>query len=102
MDTMIDPDMLYWFTSSMGRVGFQLPGQCVIDCMHSGDCQPEVDYWIPKLDLQIDPQALISELSEYGAWDLDELQDHDQNIARIVWIAAGDLQEEIESGEYVS
>lgn len=96
----IDPDKSYWYCSSMYMIEFELPGQCILDCYHQGDCENEVDYWIPKLELDIDRDHLIGELIEYGAWDLDELQDHDQNIARIVWLAAGDLQETINAGEY--
>lgn len=97
---MINPEKDYWYTSSMAYVEFQLPGQCVMDCYHQGDCQPEVDYWKDKLHLDIDPASLAQELSEYGSWDLEELQDHDQNVARIIWLASGDLQECINAGEY--
>lgn len=41
-----------------------------------------------------------SELAEYGAWDQDELSDHDANLARLVWSAANDLSETITQGEY--
>lgn len=99
---IVDTEKLYWFTSSMGRVEFQLPGQCVIDCYHSGQCDQDVEYWIGKLDLSsIDPACLAHELGEYGAWEEEDLQDHDLNLARIVWLAAGDLQEAIAQGEYI-
>lgn len=97
---IVDTDKLYWFTSSSGSVEFQLPGQCVIDCYHSGACDRDVYCWVDKLDLEIDPAALISALMEYGAWEDRDLEDHDENVARIVWIAAGDLQETITQGEY--
>lgn len=101
VDTNIDPDKLYWYTSSMYMVEFRLPGQAIIDCHHSGQCDNEVEYWIQKLDLSdIDPDHLAGELGEYGSWDRDELSDHDANLARIVWLAAADLQEAIAQGEY--
>lgn len=97
----IDPDKMYWYASSMYMIEFELPGQCILDCFHPGQCDNEVAYWIPKLDLSgIDPDHLAGELGEYGAWDRDELSDHDANLARIVWIAAADLQETIAQGEY--
>ena len=99
---MIDPDKLYWFTSSHGMCEFQLPGQCVIDCSHSGPCDQDVAYWLPKVNLDLDPDNLALDLGEYGAWEPEELQDHDLNLARILWLACGDLQEEIDAGEYVS
>lgn len=42
---------------------------------------------------RIDPEALRKELREYGAWDDEELADHEQNLQRILWIAAGDIVE---------
>ena len=33
-------------------------------------------------------------LSEYGAWDADELANHDDNLERIVWLAANDVAED--------
>jgi len=99
-DPEIDPDKLYWFTSSSGMVEFQLPGQCVIDCSHSGQCDDDISHWLAKLDLDLDPDKLASELREYGAWDQDELSNHDDNLARILWSAACDLSETITQGEY--
>lgn len=45
---------------------------------------------------QIGPRKIREELKEYGAWDDDELTDDDENRARIVWIAAGNIREEEE------
>jgi hypothetical protein len=42
---------------------------------------------------RIDAEALRKELREYGAWDDQELTDHEQNLQRILWIAAGDIVE---------
>jgi hypothetical protein len=33
-------------------------------------------------------------LKEYGAWDRQELADHDQNLQRILWLAACDITEQ--------
>jgi len=98
---IVDTDKLYWFTSSHGSIEFRLPGQCILDCSHAGQCDQDVEYWLTQLDLsEIDPACLAIELSEYGAWEDDELQDHDLNLARLVWIAAGDLQETKTQGGY--
>lgn len=76
----------------------ELPTHVVSMCHHTGDCEndciqamllPEV-----KAELsEIDAEQLRKELREYGAWDDDELQDHQQNLIRILWIAAGDIQD---------
>lgn len=68
---------------------------CILDCSHSGACDDDVDYWYEKLNLNIDSEELRLELKNYGAWDALELSDHVQNIKRIIWIAAGNLREEL-------
>jgi hypothetical protein len=37
---------------------------------------------------------LSAELKEYGAWDAEELADHEQNLQRILWLASGDITEQ--------
>lgn len=76
----------------------ELPEDVIDACHHSGDCTedcmrcmelPEI-----KAELaEIDPEQLRKELREYGAWDEDQLQDHHENLLRILWIAAGNIQE---------
>jgi hypothetical protein len=63
---------------------------------HQGRCDDDVAYarTLPKFAQQlakIDPSDLARELKEYGAWDSEELSDHDVNLSRILWIAAGDI-----------
>ena len=42
---------------------------------------------------EIDPEALVCELRDYGAWSAAELADHEQNEARIIWLAAADIRD---------
>lgn len=77
-----------------------LPEDVVNLCSHQGDCEedcrrcmelPEV-----KAELaEIDPEKLRKELSEYGAWDDAQLADHNENLMRILWIASGNIQDEL-------
>lgn len=48
---------------------------------------PEIKEQLDK----IDPKALKSELKEYGAWTDEELNNHDQNLSRILWIACWNI-----------
>jgi hypothetical protein len=41
----------------------------------------------------IEPEKLKKELKEYGAWDDNELSNHDNNLDRILWLACSDIQE---------
>jgi hypothetical protein len=88
-----------WFTSSCGRIELQITLAQAQACAHPGDNEPAVN-WLrqePKIRRQlakIDPEALKRELREYGAWDDEELADHDQNLTRILWLACHDITEE--------
>lgn len=100
----INPNALYW--ASFNRFELRLPGQCVIDCSHSGPCDSDVEYWaganwegskrIARIErpATVTPEALAAELKDYGAWDADELADDDQNWHRLIWIAACNIAEE--------
>lgn len=62
------------------------PGQCDTD-VRGLSRVPAIARQLKKLDAL----ALRRELKDYGAWDESELEDHDQNLQRILWIAAGDI-----------
>lgn len=68
-------------------------------CSHSGSCDNDVlmvsrrRYIVAQLD-RIDKETLRAQLKEYGAWHEEELADHKENCLRIIWLAAGDIQEE--------
>ena len=64
----------------------------------SGHCDDVVSAiankpYIVRQFAAIDNSKLVSELSEYGAWDEVELQDKQANIERIIWIACSDIKE---------
>ena len=66
---------------------------------HQGRCDEDVAALVkhPKIRRQLDKISVYDirlKLEEYGAWDKDELADHEDNKHRIVWIAAGDIVEE--------
>jgi hypothetical protein len=63
---------------------------------HPGPCDADVAELlkVPAIRKQfekIEPEKIAAELQEYGAWDETELQDTEANKARILWIACGDI-----------
>jgi len=67
---------------------------------HPGPCGEDIAFLLnkPKIKKQLDkiPVADIKlELKEHGAWDETELADHQQNRARILWIACADVVEQL-------
>ncbi len=97
----INPSALYW--ASFNRFELRLPGQCVLDCSHSGQCDEDVAFWAPKVRAQCNADSfkngptadnVRAELKEYGAWDAEELSDDDANWRRLVWCAANNIAED--------
>jgi len=81
-------------TAYFERFSFDMPDEAVKDCHHQGQCDADVEYWQREIDLHhIPDDKLAAELREYGAWSDDELKDRDANEQRIIWIAAGNIQD---------
>lgn len=88
---------MYACTSS-GRIELKMTRAQAAGASHSGSCDSDVlalshEPAIHRQLEAIDPGLLRAELREYGAWDDEELQDHQQNLQRILWILAGDINE---------
>jgi hypothetical protein len=87
--------MTFW-TSSSGRIELNIPYGMESIGYHSGACDRDIEE-LMELDsikaqlFGIAPQVLSEELKEFGAWDSEELANHQNNLARILWIACGDL-----------
>lgn len=82
--------------SAFNRFELPMPKDCACDCHHQGVCDEDVAYWAKELDRpkNITPELLKAELKEYGAWDNEQLNDDSANWKRLIWIAAGNLQED--------
>ena len=86
-----------WNYSNYGN-DLRLTTADAANCSHSGDCESDVmevmnKPYIKKQLTSIDKNQLIKELSEYGAWDDSELQNHETNLMRWIWISAADIME---------
>jgi len=82
------------------RFEIQMTRRQAESASHQGRCDDDVAFLLRdrKISRQLDkigPDAIRQELSEYGAWDDGELANDDDNRARIVWIAAGNIVEEL-------
>ncbi len=92
-------DELKWFSTGSGRIELQISLSDAEGASHQGQCDDDVKAlsevpYIAEQLAKIDRTLLINELREYGAWDDEELSDHDQNIQRLLWIACGDIVEQ--------
>ena len=67
-------------------------------CAHQGACDDDVEWAIDNHKARItggNAETIRRDLEEYGAWDAEELADDAQNLRRIVWIAAGNILDEL-------
>jgi len=65
---------------------------------HPGPCDSDIQYlkelpYIKRQLKKIPPDSLRKELSEYGSWSLEELEDHEENLERWLWLSCGDIAE---------
>lgn len=91
-------ELKMWFTGSY--LELKMTKEQARSASHQGQCDDDVEALsrVPAIAKQLaalDPEKLRSELRGYGAWDADELADHDQNLQRILWLAAGQIVEEM-------
>ena len=82
--------------TSFNRFEFHLTRDQAMTGYHQGRCDDSIDWLrtIPAVEnqLQMLPSAAVrEELREAGAWDDSELQDHDANLSRLLWIACADI-----------
>jgi hypothetical protein len=96
---------LHWYSSGSGRIEFQMTIAQAKSASHQGQCDEDVRALskVPAVAVQlaeIKPEVLRDELDEYGSWDAEELADHNQNIQRILWLAAGNILDEHPLGDF--
>lgn len=89
---------IQWWVSSSGRIQLCMAYDQATGASHPGPCDADVQALseAPEIKAQldaIDPAALREELKEFGAWEDHELEDHAENLQRVLWIAAGDIAE---------
>jgi len=86
------------YESSIYLIALKMTKKQAASVSHSGDCDLDVKALsnVPEIKRQlkkIDKVTLRKELQEYGAWSDEELDDHEQNLIRFLWIAGCDLDE---------
>lgn len=89
-----------WFSTSSGLIELQMTKEQARSASHSGRCDEDVSALsaspaIARQLRKLSPELVIKELKEYGAWSDEELADHQQNLQRLLWLAAGDIVDAI-------
>lgn len=92
------PELMQW-SDGHGFIVLEIDIEDAKSGAHQGRCDDDIaalrtlPYIANQLDA-LDVQTVASIMREYGAWDREELADHDANLSRLLWIACGDLTEE--------
>ena len=86
--------------SYFNRFNISLTKKEAESASHPGDCGPDVKSLLelPKVKRQLSKISdidLFLELSEYGSWNEEELKSQADNDERIIWIAAGNIAEDV-------
>ena len=69
---------------------------------HQGACDEDIKSLLEKDSIKnqmrtYHPGHIREELRGYGAWDEEELSDDQENQSRLLWVACGDVREELQS-----
>ena len=79
----------------------QLPGECIADCSGSGDATESVQFWVNRLEFD-GPKDLFKEyLDGFGAWDDEQLEDHEENKMRVLWTWACNCSQDPGAYDYL-
>lgn len=90
---------MYYSTSS-GRIELNITRNDAHTGYHQGQCDDDVAGLLNKPSIRrqmdkLDPKLIREELAEWGAWDDEDLKDHEQNKARMLWLACAGIVEEL-------
>jgi len=83
----------------VGTIELALTLEQAQSASRSGQCDEDIRELsrVPEVAeqlAQVDTEHLVRELKEYGLWSPDELADRDQNLQRLLWLAACGIREE--------
>lgn len=70
------------------------------ECSKSGNNEYSVNYYmnLPKYKkqlLKLDKEQVRQELNDLGAWEDEELENHNDNLQRLFWVACGNISDMI-------
>jgi len=82
------------------NIEVEYPQELIDGAPKSGPFDDYAEYICESYDVQAD--ASIKEfLQDYGAWGSDELNDHEQNIKRVLWVTILNCKEEKTNFAYI-
>ena len=68
--------------------------EALLNCGGSGPADDAVQYVLDNFNIVGNIEDCADYLRAYGAWEDDELEDHQENLNRLVWLTGCDLEEQ--------
>ena len=70
-----------------------LPEDCIAECSASGSVDSAIAYWKDKLGFDAPIGSTKAYLASIGSWETSDLQDHETNLERLLWLVCCDIKE---------
>ena len=86
------------YTTGSGKIEIEITKRQAQKGYHAGQCDKDIDglrkdHKIANQLKMIDSEVLREELRHWGAWNDEELANHEHNLDRILWLACADIVE---------
>lgn len=84
------------WTDSHGYIELAISPEDAAKGSHSGRCDDDIAAlravpYIAEQLAALPPDVVKKSLREWGAWNDDDMADHDANLSRLLWLACGDI-----------
>lgn len=108
LEEIFDAPKMRWFTSSCGRIEFQMTLEQAQSVSHTGPCDVDVKALSEMDDIKtiietLSPETVREVVGEmFGDATEEELNNDEMNIERLLWMAGCDIAErEFENEEKI-
>lgn len=87
------------WTDSHGYIELAIHTEDAAKGSHAGRCDEDIAAlravpYIAEQLAALSPDVVKTSLREWGAWNDDDMADHDANLSRLLWLACADIVEE--------
>jgi hypothetical protein len=88
------------WSDSHGFIELDIDPEDAATGYHMGQCDDDIAAlrrkpYIAEQLSALSEDVVADVLREYGAWSAEDLASHDDNLSRLLWIACGDIADEV-------
>ena len=90
------------WSDSHGYIELAIDSDDAATGYHMGQCDDDIDAlrqvpYIAKQLSELSADVVANVFREYGAWSAEDLASHDDNLSRLLWIACGDIVDNVKT-----